>query len=77
MTYAKTFRHPEGIPEDPANCIAEVFQQNRSLGRQCQHIRRHGDFCRFHMDMLEAGKVLTIPGGTVKLVDGEVRHESD
>lgn len=73
--YAKTDRHPQGIGESKRHCIVEVFDPGNKVGRQCGYLRRVGInclFCRTHMAVLEKGKSVRIPGGVVRLVDGEM-----
>ncbi len=63
--YAKrSWRRPEGYPEDTALCIAEVMDSWSNNFNQCARKRGHGPdglYCRQHGKMLADGKHVSVP----------------
>lgn len=42
ITYGHSIEHPDGIPEDPTRCLAEVFIPYTYDSHQCKRSRGHG-----------------------------------
>ena len=63
--YGKWAGNPQGEPEDPELCVAEVPNYPAWAPRQCSRKRGHGPeglYCRQHGQRKERGQAVWEPG---------------
>lgn len=65
--YGNWAGNPEGKPEVPEHCVAEVRAEGRwPVFHQCSRKRGHGPcewYCRQHAKILERGGHVSVPPG--------------